>query len=236
MSASAGSGQFSSQAAKKPHLLRGSGGIQAEVADIRDDLERDLSANAAIAVEEYTNPPAADPDAFKTSIASTVATNSYSGAALNGATGVGELSPPRNVTVSTAGATPADAPATATFTGLDIDDNVISEAVSVPQTATTAVGAKAFKKVTSIALTAGDGTGALLEFGFGSIIGLAKTLKARAGLSTLVMEIEAGVKVTTGTIAAASVGLPHGTYLPANTPNGTRDYAVYYEYDASLNT
>ena len=67
--------------------------------------------------QTFTNLAASDDDAIKTSIASSTSTVTYSGAALNGAIGSGAISPPRNILITTAGGTPADAPATATITG-----------------------------------------------------------------------------------------------------------------------
>lgn len=234
MPASNGSGVLSTRAPKKPHLVNRVGGLASEVADLRADLAAEFASTAAIAVEEWTDVPAASTNAIKTAIATVASTVTYSGAALNGTVGAGTMSPPRNITVTTAGGTPADAPATATITGLDVNGNVISEAITVAQTATTAAGAKAFASVTSIALTAGDGTNATLAFGFGALIGFAKKLKTRAGLATLIMEISGGTKVTTATIADATVGAPNGTYSAAAAPDGSRDYAVYYEYDATV--
>ncbi len=234
MPASNGSGVLSTKAPKKPHLVNRAGGLPAEIADLRADLAAEFAPHAAFAVEEWTDPPAASANAIKTAIATVAAVTTYSGAALNGTVGAAVMSPPRNITVTTAGATPADAPATAVINGLDVNGNAISETITVAQTATIATGVKAFAQVTSIVLPAADGTGATLAFGFGALIGFAKKLKTRAGLATLLMEISGGTKVTTATIADAATGLPNGTYSAAAAPDGSRDYAVYYEYDATV--
>jgi hypothetical protein len=233
-----GSGIFAGQRAQKAHLLQGSGGIAAEVADLRQDIADEFAANAALAVEEWTNPATADVDGIKVAIATVAAATVYSGAALDGVVGGGAISPPRNITVTTAGGTAADAPATATIAGKDIYGKDLSEVITVAQTATIAVGAKAFAKVTSITLPAADGTDATLAFGFGALIGLAKPLKSRAGALAVLSEITGGalLSLPTGTFATQAVGAPNGTYSPAAAPDGSRDYALYYEYDASLNT
>jgi len=92
--------------------------------------------------------------------------------------------------------------------------------------------------VTSIVVPAQSGVGGALEFGFGDIIGFLRPLKSRAGLAAVVREIAVGAVVTTGTFVAApavaGAGQPNGTYLAAAVPDATRDYAVYYEMDASL--
>lgn len=231
----AGSGLASKMAPLKPHFLQvGKGGLPGELADLRGELTAILTPLAGIVVDEWSAPPAASTNAIKLAIASVAAITTYSGSQLDGSVGQGTLSPPRNITITTAGATPADAPANAVINGFDIDGNALSETITVAQTATTAVGNKAFAKVTSIVLPAADGVAATLAFGFGSKIGFSKKLKTRAGLATLVKEIEAGVNVTTGTIADAATGAPYGTYLPpANVPNGARNYAVYYDWDAT---
>ena len=221
----AGSGLMSNKGPALPHLSKN------EIADLRDDVNTTLAPMAAITVEEFTNPAAASTNAILLAKASTIATQSYAAAALDGAKGAGVMSPPRNITVTTAGVTPADAPATATITGVDVNGAVISESISVPQAATTAVGNKAFAKVTSIALTAGDGTNATVAVGFGSKVGLSKKIKSRAGAAVLVREVVDGALVTTGTMADAATGLPNGTYSPATAPDGAHDYAIYYEYD-----
>lgn len=227
-----GSGLFGTQRAATPHLVQGKGGVAGEVADLRADVARVLAPMANIVVEELTNVPAAAANGIKLAIATVAATVTYSGAQLDGAVGGGTMSPPRNITVTTAGSTPADAPATATINGVDVNGDVISETITVAQTATIANGVKAFAKVTSIVLPVADGTDATLAFGFGLVAGLSKKLKARAGNNSLIREIAAGSVVTNGTIVAAATGLPNGTYSPNSAFNNTNDYAIYYEADA----
>lgn len=230
-----GSGLMSKQQSRREHLVNRSGGLAAELGDLRADVVNQIGSLAAITVEEFTNPAGADTNAIKTSIASVAAAVDYSGAALNGAVGVGTMSPPRNATVSNdAGATPADAPASAHFYGKDITGADIDETITINQAGGTAVGAKAFAKVTRITMPAGDGTGALLEFGFGDKIGLAKKVLSRAGGTNLIREVYDGSLVTNGVLAAAATGAPNGTYLPNTVPNGTHDYAIYYEFDPTV--
>jgi hypothetical protein len=152
-----GSGLFSKEGPDKAHLLQQTGGLAAEVKDVRDDILKVLTPMAAIAVEEFTNPALAVANAIKLAIATVAAPVTYSGAQLDGSVGVGVMSPPRNITILTAGVTPADAPATAVINGTDIDGKALSETITVAQTNTTAVGVKAFAKVTSIVLPAADG-------------------------------------------------------------------------------
>ena len=188
-----------------------------------------------MAVDEFTDEPAADPNAIVLSQASVAAPVSLSGATLDGVVGGAVMEAARNITVSTAGLTPADAPATMDVTGTDENNNAQTETITVAQTATIVAGVKAFKTVTQIDFPAADGTAALLEVGFGEVLGLSKPLVSRAGLGAVVHEIAAGSSVTTGTFVDAATSPPNGTYAPATVTDGSNDYAVYYEYDASQN-
>jgi len=233
-----GSGLFSKKKASKPHLVAGSGGLPGEIADLRADVAAVITPLAAFTVEEWTNPAAKDDNAIllvKDTLSATAVT--YSGAGLDGVVGGGVMSPPRNIIITTAGTDADFGTANIVVTGKDVNGATISETLQVTAGTNPGVvtGAKAFAKVTSIAVPAmGTHTDGTLMVGFGDLIGFGKKLMARAGLSTLLMEIEAGAKVTTGTIVGAATGAPNGTYLAANTPDGTRDYAVFYEYDAAF--
>ena len=197
-----------------------------------------VSAWAALQIplrqQTFTNLAAADDDAIKTVIATTTSTATYTGAALNGAIGAGAVSPPRNITVTTAGGTPADAPATATITGTAIDGSAQTEVINVGQTATTVAGAKAFATATSIALTAGQGTDATLTFGTGNIIGLDSKLRDVGGASNggVIKEVANTTVVTNGVFVLPATSGPFGTYAPNAIPNGTNDYTIVYMVDA----
>jgi hypothetical protein len=153
---------------------------------------------------------------------------------LNGAIGAGAVSPPRNILITTAGDTPADAPATATITGTAIDGSVQTETITVAQTGTTAAGVKAFASVTSIALPAGQGTGATLAFGTGVVIGLDSKLRSVGGTANggVVKEVANASVVTNGTFVLPATSPPFGSYSPNSAPNGTNDYAVVYMVDS----
>ncbi len=143
--------------------------------------------------------------------------------------------PPRNITVTTGGTTPADAPANVTINGKvrDSQGRLIdqTETIAVSQTAATVAGTLAFSQVTSIEEEQADGTAATLAYGFGDLIGLGKPLVSRAGLEAVLHEIVAGAEVSTGVFVDAATAAPNGTYTPATAPDGANDYAVYYEYD-----
>jgi hypothetical protein len=216
-------------------LVRGTGGVAGEVADLRDDVKDELGPLAALVVEEFVDPALADTDAIKTSIASAAAEEVYEGADLNGLVGEGEMDPPRNLSVTTSAHTDIDAVDVA-VEGVDVNGDAITEDITLTDGGgVTDLGAKAFKKVTKITVPAQSGAGGLLEFGFGTILGLGKKIVSRAGALAVLTEIEAGTvkagDALAGTYADAATGAPNGTYDPGVAPDGANDYAVYYEHD-----
>jgi len=234
---STGSKIFVRQQPFRGRAVRPSMDVAGEVQDLRNDIKDEFKHSPLMIVEEFTNLPASDDDAIKASVASVATATTYSGAALDGVIGGGTISPPRNILITTAGVTPADAPATAVITGLDVNGDVLTESIAVAQTATTAAGTKCFAKVTSIALTAGDGTAATLKFGTGAVVGLARKVKSRTGAAAVITEWMDGAAVgTAGVFGLPATNLPNGGYTPNTAPNGTHDYCLYYEEDLGLNT
>jgi hypothetical protein len=226
-----GSGIFSKMRAQLPHLLQQSGGIAAEINDVRKDILSEFAANAAIAVEEFVNPIAAGAALISTAALSTVAPRTVPLLAL-----AANINPPRQISVTTAASgTPADAPATALVTGKDIFGNAMTETLTISQTNATVTGAKCFASVSSIVEAAGDGVGATLSYGIGAPIGLGKPIKSRSSLAFLIKEVANGAVVTNGVIAGAAAALPNGSYAPNTAADGTKTYAIYYEYDATTN-
>lgn len=205
-------------------------GPEGEAADLRADLLKWLPKLAAITVEEFTNPPAASAAGILAATASSVAVQSIGPASMVGAPATEFVLPfARPITVTTAGGTAADAPASVTITGKDIDGNAMTETIAVPQTATVQAGVKCFKSVSLITTTAGDGTGATMAIGWDAPLGLTLSPQPRAGATLLVREIAVGALVTTGAISSATTNAPHGMYTPADAANGTRDFAIFYE-------
>lgn len=221
-----GSGLFSKKSTLKPHLTA-MGGLGGEINDLRQDVNNEMKAMVALTVDEFTDGVAASANAIKTAIATVAAPTTYVVADLNGTTGAAVMVPPRNITITTAGGTAADAPATATINGT-FRGKAQTDTITVAQTATIATGVKPFDKVTSIVLPAADGTGATLAFGFGLGYGTGKTPKSRAGGVVLVREQIDGALVTTGAITANSL------YTPATAPDGAHDWAIFYEYDPTV--
>lgn len=223
-----GSGLFSDQSARLPHLVDGKGGMGGEIDDLRKDVARVLAALAAFTVDEFTDPVAADTDAVLASVASQDVEASYSSTDLVGG-GPVVLDPPRNLTL-----TCDDSAATwqdnLTATGIDINGDAITEAIAFTNNTTTA-GVKAFARVDSLVADAQVDANGNWSVGFGDVLGLSKPIKERAGLSSLLREIEDGSVVATGTVVDATTSPPNGTYEPATVPDAGTSYAVYYEYD-----
>lgn len=235
MSASIGSGLFKKMVPNFPHLSQGSHGMTGEIADLRRDIAFTLTPLAAICIEEYTAPPAAVPAAIMAVTASSTSAQTYSLAALTGSIGRGAISPPRNLTVTTAGVG-ADAPASVTINGIDINGSVISETLSGTNATGTVTGAKCFAKVTSVVTPAAAAADATISVGTGIVVGLANKPKIRTGaaLPLVRRELVDGALVATGVLTLPATNLPNGAYTPAAAPNGTHNYAIEYEFDASL--
>ena len=170
------------------------------------------------------NPLTADADGIFASAAITsaspITSGNFTGALAS--SGVVVLDVPRNVVAAWTTS------AVMTVTGYDEYGNLMVEASS---SGTSLTGKKAFKTVTQVAYAAADGTGATVSIGFGALLGLAKKPAVRAGLATPIKEIAAGAVVTTGTLDATN-----RTYTPAAAPDGSKDYAIYYEIDGSTIT
>lgn len=201
----------------------------------RTTVARMLSRVSPTVVAEYVAPAAASVNAIKLAIASVASVQSYSGVALDGATGPAVMSPPRNVTVTTAGSTASDASATATIKGTDVNGAALSETITVSQTAATAAGAKMFATVTEIDLPAADGTGATLAFGFGAILGLPSKGETRAGgLAVFGESVNGARPATAGVYASSATAPPNGSYAPNTAPDASHSYAILYELAAPV--
>lgn len=141
---------------------------------------------------------------------------------------------PRALIFTTAGGTPAHAPANVVITGKDINGNDLKETLALAQTATTATSTKMYAKIISLAFPAGDGVSATIAITFGVPVGLKRKLRARAGLTQPLKEIANGAVVTNGTFTLpTTTDLPNGSYSPNAAPNDANDYAIYYDADYS---
>lgn len=217
-----GSGLFSNQHAAKPHLVDGHRGVPGEVNDLRLDIARVLGNLAAISVDEFTNPAAGGAAALEAATACTllgrlVTSFLAPGVAILAAYG-------RNVTITTAGTTPTNGPASAVVTGTYKGVAQTETIAGLNGGAATYAGVKPFDTVTSVQYATALDVDATNSIGIGNGLGVGLTPKARAGATVLVREVVDGALVTTGALTAEKL------YTPATAPNGTHDYAVYYEY------
>lgn len=167
----AGSGIFSKMKDKLDHLVNPGGGLSGEIFDLRKDIARELGAMAGFVAEEWTNlvgTGAPGTAVLRAATATVASPTTVLPAALLDAGEAMLLAHPRPITFTTAGATPADAPANVVITGTDQNGAVISETLNLAQTAATATSTKAYKTITSLAFPAADGTGATIAIGIGA--------------------------------------------------------------------
>lgn len=167
---------------------------------------------------------------MRKAIATTVAVQTWLGSQL--VQGVLQQAP-RQLVFTTAGTTPADAPASVLITGRDVNNRVQTETLNLAQTAATATSVKYYKSIDSLVFAAGDGAGATIALSFGTNVGFARKILGRTGAFTLIRELMDGTVVTNGVVIAPSTATPNGAYTPNSLGNDAHDYAVYYEYDAS---
>ena len=126
MTLSSGSGIFSGQRAQKGHLVRGTGGVAGEVADLRSDVLDEFASNTATAVDEFTDEPVADVDAIVTSFATAATIQTLTGAALDGVVGEGAMDAARNISITSDMNADHDAVAVV-IDGTDINRVVVSQ-------------------------------------------------------------------------------------------------------------
>lgn len=177
----------------------------------------DKMDHAVMVKVDFGAPAAADADGVVASQAATAAGGLATG--INGALaedGVATFATPRNVVAAWTGTS------VLTVTGTDEYGNVIVESSA---SGTSMTGAKAFKTVTGISVSA-DVTG--LTVGSGVILGLPCFL---AETGDVVVRKTNGAGLTTGTVVAgateaatATTGDVRGTYSPGSAPNGTNTY------------
>jgi len=195
---------------------------------------------SAIYHQNWTDPIAVVTNGILTALAgpNTTTFTLTPGAGLNGSLVVGTrlvLDYARNVviTVTHGSAVVAES---GVITGKDIYGKDLTEAWSVTAgtTSKTFTGAKAFKTITQITITAvADASANTNVIGNGNVLGL-DVNSALGVVAGAIKEIVAGALVVTGTLVAKSASAaadPRGTYLPATVPNGTNDYDLWFISD-----
>lgn len=228
---------FFDERAQQARFIEGKRGVAGEVDDLRRDVAKNLQPLAPLTVAEYVNAIAVSVTALRIAAPSAAAAAAILPAALTAATLTNMAANPRQVTFTTAGATPAHQHVSATVSGTDAQGKSISETITLAQTAAAVTTNNCFAAITSIELTAGTGTGATLAIGVGAKLGLKYAPKARTGgLVVVAAEFEDTAAVSAaGAIAVAGVNdLPYGTYTPDTVLDATTDFTVMYEFDAAL--
>lgn len=135
-------------------------------------------------------------------------------------TGITNPAVPRNIT-ATSGGTAEDIKAVQVIiAGTDINDEAITETLPVftADSATTVVGSKAFKTVTSITIPAHDGTGATTSIGWGDKLGLPY---AKAHIPCIAAFLNNTLESTAATIAASATVAASNTIDLNSALNGT---------------
>lgn len=223
----AGTGLLSNSRAVTPHILAGNG-FGRELEDLRNDVKTAFVSVAAIAVDEYINPVAAGAAVLLAATA-TLASGQVQTITSFLAGGVASLAAfPRNLTFTTAGVTPANAPAnvvvTGTYRGLPQ-----TETITIAQTAAAATGVKPFSAVSKIVYATSDGAAATISMGIGLGLGLSQKPKAMQTTFFYVQQEVVDVTVVTNGVVTAE-----GLYTPNTAPNGAHDYTIVYMFDATL--
>lgn len=213
----AGAGIFRRMKDKLDHLVGPGGGLSGEIFDLRKDIANELGVMAGFVAEEWTNlVGVAAPGAavLKVATATVAAPVTVLPAGLLAA-GLAMLAAhPRQLTFTTAGATPADAPANVVITGTDFNNAAQSETLVLAQTAAAVTSVKAYKTITSIVYPAADNTGATVA------IGIAAAYIYPTFASTLAARTIMGAELNQASLADAPRALVFTTagVTPAHVP------------------
>src|SRR3990172_4956329 len=141
-------------------------------------------------------------------------------------TGLNTPEVPRNIT-ATAGGTAADIKAIQVIVaGTNAEDQAITETLPVftENSATTVVGAKAFKTVTSVTIPAHDGVLATTAIGFGEVLGLPDKLTHNTVLYAFANDTKEG---TAPTVTVSSTAVESNTF-DLNTALNSQVVDLYY--------
>ena len=126
---------------------------------------------------------------------------------------------PRNITATSGGTATDIKPVQVIIAGTNINDEAITETLPVftENTATTVVGSKAFKTVTSITIPAHDGTGATTAIGWGDKYGLPYK---RAHIPCIASYLNNTLEGTAATITASATAIESNTIDLNSASNG----------------
>jgi hypothetical protein len=234
----AGSGLFANERGINPSkTVAGKGGLPGEVGDLRRDIAKTLGGLAASGIQEFVDPILGAATSLLIATATVAAAVTLLPADLTTATLTNMADNPRQVVFTTAGGTPADAPATATVKGKDPRGLPLTETIALAQTAAAVTTNNFFSEIESISYPAADGTGATVAIGIGAKLGLAyspKTFTASGQVILAELEDNAPAGVAGTFVSAGATDLPYGSYTPNSALNGALDFVVCYVYDPSV--
>jgi hypothetical protein len=107
----------------------------------------------------------------------------------------------RTLTFTTGGGTPANAPASVTITGKDIDGTALTETLALSQSAGVVESVKCYQDDgLTLTFPAADGTDATIAVGIGDTFGLPCKAKVRNGLMAIFDEQVAGASLLAGAV------------------------------------
>ena len=141
--------------------------------------------------------------------------------------GITDPPTPRNVTASSGGTAGDIKAIQVTVHGTNEDDAVINEVLPVftVDSATTVVGSKAFKTVTSVVIPAHDGTGATTSVGLGAKLGMGVKLSRDAIVAAFLNGV---FETTRPTIAFSSTVIESNTADLDSALDGNEVIIDYY--------
>ena len=200
---------------------------------IREHLGQVADSVLAQAIMELAAPALGTAAELKAATPTTVAAQVWTTFVAGGNTKLA-LHGARAVTFTTGTGTPADAPATVTILGKDIDGAVLTEGLALAQTNTIVTSANCYSSITSCTFAAGDGTGTTVSMGISQTFGLPAKIKSRSGQLIWMQELVNGARpATAATLVSPTTSPPYGNYTPYTNPGGSADYHLIYERDVT---
>jgi len=218
----AGSGLFSKSMALLARLAGpGQNGIPGEIAKLRSDVQAAAAPLAAIAVDEWVDPPGASTNSIVTSLATSIGASVVSGAGLDGVIGGAKFIAPRLISVTQASGN--HYAGSVVINGFDVQGKPLSDTIALtadPVSLTTTAGVKYFSQILSIDIPAQQDALGSLTFGiYGNDLGLSRPVKARTGALFLIQEYMDGAVPSAGALVAVASALPYGAYAPVAAPD-----------------
>lgn len=213
-----------------PHLVRGQGGLQGEIVDLRADTDEAFEAlengGGLFRSDEWIDPPAADDDYFlaaEATQAAAVTLRASKSDFLQTSIPTG----PRGIIITRSAAVGSyttdpiivkgkayGEPVTLTFTPADADGgDVIQSDEDL-----------GLDELISVEFPAQVDASGAFDVGFNAELVLFRAIDDLAGVADPIREVSGGAVVTTGSFSGRK-------YTPAAAPNGTNDYGVMYVGD-----